>query len=198
VPPSQAQPVLRLRGITKRFGATVALDRVDLHVYRHEIHALMGENGAGKSTLMKILSGIVAPDAGAVELDGQTVRLTNVAHARALGIHLIHQELAIAANLTVLQNIYLGAEWRGRFGRLQQRPMAEQAQNILSTLGANFAVDAPSHTLSIAEQQQVEIARALVHKGRILIMDEPTSSLSEAETDSIFRKPLNFNVRAHN
>jgi len=114
------------------------------------------------------------------------VTIAGTAHARRLGINLIHQELAVAANLTVVQNIFLGSEYRRSFGRLHTQRMAEEAQTLLASLGAHFPVQALCDTLPIAEQQQVEIARALVHRGRILIMDEPTSSLSEAETDKLF------------
>jgi len=184
--PTAAIPILRLRAIDKHFGGTQALAGVDLTVRSHEVHAIMGENGAGKSTLMKILSGVIAPDAGEIILDGQTVTLTGTAQARQLGINLIHQELAIAANLTVTQNIFLGSERTDRYGRLRNQDMAHQAHTLLTSLSANFSVHALCGELSIAEQQQVEIARALVHQGRILIMDEPTSSLSEAETRSLF------------
>jgi len=179
-------PILRLRAIDKRFGSTRALTGVNLTVRSHEIHAIMGENGAGKSTLMKILSGVIAPDAGEITLDGKTVTITGTSQARRLGINLIHQELAIAANLTVVQNIFLGSERIGRYGRLRTHHMAAEAQTLLASLGANFSVHTPCGELSIAEQQQVEIARALAHQGRILIMDEPTSSLSEAETQTLF------------
>jgi len=182
-----ANPViLEMHGISKRFGATKALSDMHLIVRSHEIHALMGENGAGKSTLMKVLSGVYHPDTGTIKVDGKPVTINGPADARALGINLIYQELSVATNLTVAQNIFMGSEPRRGFGMVDEGEMNRQADDVLKRLGAPFKGATLAHHLSIAEQQQVEIARALVHKGRILIMDEPTAALSDRETEALF------------
>ncbi|MBK5124349.1 sugar ABC transporter ATP-binding protein [Burkholderia sp. R-69980] len=176
-----------MQGIEKRFGATRALRGVHLTVRSHEIHAIMGENGAGKSTLMKILSGVYTPDAGEILLDGQAIRIQSPGEARALGINLIYQELSVAPNMTVAQNVFMGNVPHARFGMVDEREMNRRTNAILTDLGARFDATEPVGTLSIAEQQQVEIARALVHDSRILIMDEPTAALSDRETEQLFR-----------
>lgn len=178
--------IFEMRGINKRFGATHALRDVQLTVRSHEIHAVMGENGAGKSTLMKILSGVYTPDSGETRLDGNPVAIDNPARARELGINLIYQELSIAPHMTVAQNAFMGSEPR-RWGMVDQREMVRRTEAILAQLGARFKADTLAGNLSIAEQQQVEIARALVHDSRILIMDEPTAALSDRETEHLFR-----------
>jgi len=179
--------IFEMRGINKRFGATHALRDVQLVVRSHEIHAVMGENGAGKSTLMKILSGVYTPDSGEVMLDGKPVKIDNPAQARDLGINLIYQELSIAPHMTVAQNAFMGSEPRRALGMVDQREMNRRTSEILSNLGARFSATTLAGNLSIAEQQQVEIARALVHDSRILIMDEPTAALSDRETEQLFR-----------
>jgi ribose transport system ATP-binding protein len=180
------QPVLEMTGIRKRFGAVKVLDGVTLRIYSGEVHALMGENGAGKSTLMKILAGVYQPDGGDIRVAGESVRITNPATARAHGINLIYQELSVAPNLTVAENIFMGAEPRNRFGLVDLKQMNRRAAEVLQTLGARFAPTTLASTLSIADQQQVEIARALIHKSRVLIMDEPTAALSDRETERLF------------
>ena len=152
-----------------------------------EIHAIMGENGAGKSTLMKILSGVYKPDAGELLLDGSPVTIANPAAARDLGINLIYQELSIVPHMTVAQNVFMGNEPRLRFGLVDERTMNRRTTEMLADLGARFTATTLAKTLSIAEQQQVEIGRALIHRGRILIMDEPTAALSDRETEQLFR-----------
>ena len=179
--------VLEMEGIKKHFGATRALDGVKLTVRSHEIHALMGENGAGKSTLMKVLSGVYQPDAGLIKVDGKPLTINKPADARAAGINLIYQELSVATNLTVAENVFMGSEPRGRWGMADIAEMNRRTEEVLRSLDAPFSATTPARTLSIAQQQQVEIARALVHKGRILIMDEPTAALSDRETEALFR-----------
>ena len=180
------QVVLEMEGISKSFGATRALNGVKLTVRSHEIHALMGENGAGKSTLMKVLSGVYQPDAGIIKVDGKPISITKPAEARAAGINLIYQELSVATNLTVAENVFMGSEPRTRWGVADTAEMNRRTEEILRLLDAPFAATTPARKLSIAQQQQVEIARALVHRGRILIMDEPTAALSDRETDALF------------
>ncbi|OWY29343.1 sugar ABC transporter ATP-binding protein [Herbaspirillum robiniae] len=179
-------PILQMSGICKAFGATRALVDMKLTVRPGEIHALMGENGAGKSTLMKVLSGVYAPDRGEILLDGKPVSLRDPGASRAAGINLIYQELAIAPNISVAANVFMGSELRTRLGLIDHAGMRRRTDAVLSQLGAGFRATDRAGRLSIAEQQQVEIARALVHRSRIVIMDEPTAALSERETEHLF------------
>ncbi|KAF0813819.1 Ribose import ATP-binding protein RbsA [Andreprevotia sp. IGB-42] len=179
--------ILEMSGISKRFGATRALSDMRLAIRAGEIHALMGENGAGKSTLMKILSGVYQPDSGQILLDGKPIAIKGPSDGRRAGINLIYQELSVSTNLTVAENVFMGSEPRGRFGLLDRSNMRMWTNDVLALLGAPFTADTHAGKLSIAEQQQVEIARALIHKGRILIMDEPTAALSDRETEHLFR-----------
>ncbi|HRZ53624.1 MAG TPA: ATP-binding cassette domain-containing protein, partial [Candidatus Contendobacter sp.] len=180
-------PALEMRGISKTFPGVKALDNVQLQAWTGEIHSLMGENGAGKSTLMKILSGAYTADPGGeIRIDGQLTPITGPKAARAAGIAIIYQELSLAPNLTVAENIYLGNEPK-QFGVLADRAtMRRETAKVLERLGAEFGPDTVVNTLSIAEQQQVEIARALHQRSHILIMDEPTTALSTRETDRLF------------
>ena len=180
------QPILTVRGVTKSFPGVRALKGVDLTVWPGEVHALVGENGAGKSTLMKILAGAQRPDGGEISLDGKPVHFHTPHQARAAGIGIIYQELTIAPNLTVAGNVFLGSEKR-RLGFLTDTAgMVRETQKVLDRLGARFKAAQRAAHLSIAEQQQVEIARALFYKSRILVMDEPTTALSDRETDRLF------------
>jgi len=182
-------PLLALAGITKRFGGTVALDGAEFDLRRGEVHALVGENGAGKSTLIKILGGIHRPDAGEVLVGGEPVEIRDVADADRLGIRLIHQELSLAPNLTVAENIFLGRE-PTRFGLLNRRRLFAEAEKLRDELHLPEIGDVRTLAgdLSVAQQQLVEIARALSVQARILILDEPTAALSEAETAALFAK----------
>lgn len=178
---------LSMRNVEKAFGATRALRGVSFEVAPGEVHTLIGENGAGKSTLMKILSGAHQADSGEIELDGKPYVPRGPLHARDQGIAMIYQELNLAPDLSVEENILLGEEPHG-FGfirRKERRSRAEQAINQLEHSG--ISMTAPVYQLSIAEQQLVEIARALIRKPRVLIMDEPTSSLTQVDVDRLFR-----------
>jgi ribose transport system ATP-binding protein len=178
---------LRVIGVSKSFGATRALRNVNFEIAPGEVHALIGENGAGKSTLMKILSGACRPDEGRIELEGQPFVPADPLHARRCGISMIYQELNLAPHLSVEENILLGEE-PTRFGWLQRGKRRELARAALGQLRhENIPLDAPVHTRSVAEQQIVEIARALVGRPRVLIMDEPTSSLTQADVENLFR-----------
>ncbi len=186
--PQPLQPALRLRmrDVCKTFGATRALNGVSLDVFAGEVHALIGENGAGKSTLMKILSGAHKPDSGSIELEGQAFAPRNPLHARDSGIAMIYQELTLAPHLTVSANIVLGREPR-RLGWLDPKQSRELARAALSELHhESINPDVKVGTLTIAEQQIVEIARALIGAPKVLIMDEPTSSLSQVDAENLF------------
>ncbi|MBD2199034.1 MULTISPECIES: sugar ABC transporter ATP-binding protein [Calothrix] len=184
-PPATASPVLEMRGIAKRFHGVPALQGVNLTIYPGEVHALMGENGAGKSTLMKILAGAYIADEGEIWINGKAVKITDPGTARQAGINLIYQELNVAPNLTVTENMFMGSELqKGQF--LDRKGMELEAQRVLDSLGASFAPTDIVGTLAIAEQQQVEIARALKDNSRILVMDEPTAALSDRETERLF------------
>jgi len=181
-------PILEMRGIGKRFPGVVALEGVNLEVYPGEVVALIGENGAGKSTLMKILGGVYQPDEGEILIEGERTRVLSVADANALRIGFIHQELNVLENLDVAGNIFLGREPRrggGLFSRIDRKKMYRDARVYLERLGMRVPVDTPLSRLSIARQQMVEIAKALSQDARILIMDEPTSSLTLSETERL-------------
>ena len=188
--PDPASPLLSLRGVTKRFGGVVALDRVDFDLHAGEIHALLGENGAGKSTLIKVLGGIVRPDAGNIELDGRPAEVRDPAEADRLGIRLIHQELSLAPNLSVAENILLGRE-PTRLGVLVDRGRLDAAAAALVAeldMPEIGPVRALVGGLSVARRQLVEIARALAVRARILVLDEPTASLSQHEAETLLSR----------
>jgi ribose transport system ATP-binding protein len=180
--------LLEVRGIRKHFPGVQALDGVSLHVEAGEVLAVVGENGAGKSTLMKILAGVHSPDQGEVLLDGKQVRFSGVADAQRRGIILIHQELNLAENLTVAGNLFLGRErvLGGFLGWLDQKSMDRESRRLLQRVGLDCQPGAIVDTLKPGQRQMVEIARALGMQARVLIMDEPTSSLTQTETDRLF------------
>lgn len=188
--PQPSRPLLEMRGISKSFPGVRALKDVRLTLYPGEVHSLMGENGAGKSTLMKILSGAYQADPGGeILVDGDAVTINGPIAARSLGMAVIYQELSLAPNLSVAENIYAGRELRrgkGTFSLVDRRAMERGCEKILTRLGATFSTTTLVGHLSIAEQQLVEIARAVHAKARILIMDEPTTPLSSRETDRLF------------
>ena len=175
-----------LSGVTKRFFNVVALEGVSFDVQYGEVHAVCGENGAGKSTLMKVMSGVYAPDDGSLSLDGESLRLASPREAQAHGIAMIHQELNLVPHLSVAENIYLGRE-PSRGWLVDRRKQRADAQGCLDRLGVGVSPDALVSSLSLAQQQMVEIAKALSMQARLLIMDEPTSSLTDAETTQLFR-----------
>ncbi len=175
-----------MTGIEKRFPGVHALRSAQFDLRTGEVHALMGENGAGKSTLMKIMSGIYQPDGGEILLDGRPVQISGPRAAQALGIGIIHQELALMNDLTVAQNIFIGREPRKSFGRLDDAALNRNAEEIFEGMKVRIDPRVDVRTLSVARQQMVEIAKALSHKSRLLIMDEPTAALNEAETNELF------------
>lgn len=178
--------VLKLTGISKFFGGVKALQNVHLEVKKGEIHALLGENGAGKSTLMKILSGVYQPDAGRIEIEGKTVQFSSPQAAKEAGIGIIFQEFSLVPYLTVAQNIFLGRELKTKFGTLDNKQMREVAQERLKSFGVRIEPNIVVNKLSIAQQQFVEITKAVTDKVTILILDEPTATLTPNEVTQLF------------
>jgi ribose transport system ATP-binding protein len=180
---------LRMVGITKRFPGVIALAGVGLDLRGGEVLSLMGENGAGKSTLMKVLGGAYPPDEGTIEIDGQPVVFRGVSDSKARGIALIHQELMLAPNVDIAGNIFMGNEKRlgGRFGPMDRRGMRKAAAALLQRVGLNLSPATPVSRLTAGQMQMVEIAKALSADARILIMDEPTSSLTAGESEQLFK-----------
>jgi len=183
--PADDRPVLEMVRVSKRFGATQALTDVSFDLRPGEIHALLGENGAGKSTLIKIMTGIVPPDEGEIRLDGQPVRVATSQEAQRLGVAAIYQEPMIFPDLSVAENIFIGHRNRGRI--VDRGRMAREAAAVLARLDVKLDVGEPARGLTLAEQQTVEIAKAISLDVRVLIMDEPTASLSAHEVRRLFR-----------
>ena len=179
-------PLLRLSGVSKRFGGVLAVDRVDLTVRAGTVHALLGENGAGKSTLIKMIAGVHEPDSGSIAVHGEPVRIRNTSAAESLGIATIHQELNLVPSMTVAENITLGRTPR-RFGLVNRKEMRRIAQQALDRVGLRIDLDAQVGTLGIAVQQLIEIAKALSVEARVLVLDEPTAALTGTETEQLFR-----------
>ncbi|WP_254216361.1 sugar ABC transporter ATP-binding protein [Tabrizicola sp. TH137] len=183
---AKGETVLAARNIAKSYGAIQALKGVNFDIHRGQVTTLFGENGAGKSTLMKILSGIVRPTSGQIILDGQPVILANANDARARGISIIHQELSLAPNLSVRDNIFMGREIPGTFG-VDYAEEERQVRRLMTELEEDIDPLTPVEDLRLGQQQIVEIARALSVDSRILIMDEPTSALSATEVEVLFK-----------
>ena len=179
-------PLLTMSGITKRFPGVVALSDVSIELHAGEVLSLVGENGAGKSTLMKILGGVHLPDQGEMRIDGEPVRLSGIGDAMARGIALIHQELMLAPNLDVAGNIFLGSEPLLPLGRLDKQRMNREASTLLGRIGLAVTPTTPLSRLTTGQMQMVEIAKALAMRARIIIMDEPTSSLTPVEAEKLF------------
>jgi len=181
-PSAASQPLLEMRGISKRFPGVIALDSVNLQIRPGEVVALVGENGAGKSTLMKILGGVYQPDGGEILFDGRPVRIQNVNDAIGLGIAFIHQELNVLENLDVAANVFLGREPVNALRLIDRRKIHADTEPYLKRLGLDISTRTRLDQLSLAHQQMVEIAKALSLNARLIIMDEPTSSLTLSET----------------
>ena len=181
-----SQPIVELIDISKQFGAIHALSHAQLELYPGEVHALLGENGAGKSTLVKILGGIHRPDTGEVKIGGAPVDLHNPAQSQHLGVAVIHQEPTLFPDLNVAENIYMGRHPRDRFGRVNWAQMYRDVEHLLVSLDVHFSVTTPAKGLSVADQQFVEIAKALSLNTRVLVMDEPTAALSAPEVEKLF------------
>jgi ribose transport system ATP-binding protein len=184
--PQGHPPILELQGITKAFGGVEALRGVDFALSAGEIHGLVGENGAGKSTLMKIIAGVHPEFSGRFLLDGRETRFRSARDARAAGIAMVHQELSVAPDLTVAENVFLGNQPTNRFGLVQWRRMAREAGEQLARFGIDVDPLARLGDLPIGLQQLIEIARVLFSGARIIILDEPTSALSPPEVERLF------------
>jgi rhamnose transport system ATP-binding protein len=180
------KPIVELSGITKRFDAVQALRGVELTLVPGEVHALVGENGAGKSTLVKILAGIYQPDAGEITYDGKPVTIHSPLDAREKGIVVIHQHPSLFPDLDVAENMFMGRHPTSSIGRIDWRDLRARVQEALDSLGVGFTATTPVQALSVADRQLVEIAKALTLDAQVLIMDEPTASLSSREVDRLF------------
>jgi ribose transport system ATP-binding protein/rhamnose transport system ATP-binding protein len=183
---SAAPPFVVVREIAKSFGGAQALKGVSLDIMPGEVHGLVGANGAGKSTLIRILAGLVQPDAGSIEIDGSPVAIETPHRATELGMNFIHQELAFIPGMTVLQNIMLGIPKRSRFGLVDWRAIAQDVAPIAKRVGITAPLGANVKGLSTAENWLINICRALIRKARLIVMDEPTASLSASESERLF------------
>lgn len=180
--------LLEAKGVSKSFGGVKVLSPCSLCLQPGEVHALMGENGAGKSTLMKIIAGVLTPDSGEVRVDSSVLRPGSAQAALQAGVALIHQELLPVPNLSVAENIFLGHEpVKNRLGWIDRPEMRRRSRELLDSLGLNVPPGRAMRSLNLAEMQIVEIAKALAHDARVILMDEPTSALSEREAEALFR-----------
>ena len=181
-----ADVILTMKGIDKSYPGVHALDHVDLEVRKGEVHALMGENGAGKSTLMKVLTGIYHKDAGTITYEGKEVEFTNPREAQDAGIVIVHQELNMMGHLTVAQNIFIGREYMN--GKLiDDKKMNEEAKKLFDQLGINIDPKETMSRLTVGKQQMCEIAKAISHDAKVIIFDEPSAALTEAEIEELFK-----------
>jgi ribose transport system ATP-binding protein len=178
-------PVIRLRGVSKEFPGVLAVDRVDLEILPGEIHAVAGENGAGKSTLMKLLSQVERPTTGEVEISGETVAFRGPGYAQSLGVAMVYQEFALASHLSVAENLFLGRE-PVRAGFINRGREKEEAMELLERVGLEVDPGRLVSSLTVAQQQRVEIAKALAIDAKVVIMDEPTATLAEKEIEELF------------
>lgn len=178
--------LLQMKNVNKQFPGVYALKDVNFELEKGEVHALLGENGAGKSTLMKVLGGIYSIDKGEIYIDGQEIEVKSVKDAQAFGISIIHQELVLVPYMTVAENIYLGRELTGNAGLVDKKAMIREAQKLLDSFELKIKASSLVTKLTVAEQQMVEIIKAISFNAKILVMDEPTSSLTEKEVDFLF------------
>ena len=178
--------ILEMIDIKKSFSGIYALSGINFSLEMGEVHALLGENGAGKSTLIKVLGGIYKPDSGTIKINGQEVEINGVSDAQEKGIGIIHQEIVLVPYLTVAQNLFLGREIKTKFGTVDMRETNRRAGEMLANLGVNIHPDTLVESLTIAQQQMVEIAKALMVNAKVIIMDEPTAALTQSETRVLF------------
>ncbi|MDX6295649.1 MAG: rhamnose transport system ATP-binding protein [Kribbellaceae bacterium] len=179
-------PLLQVREVSKSFGAVAAVQNVSFDLYGGEAHALVGENGAGKSTIVKMLAGVHRPDSGTLEIDGTPVELNTPADAKAAGIAVIYQEPTLFPDLSVAENIAMGRQPLGRLNTIDRTAMSRQAGQLFARLGVSIDPSRPARGLSIADQQLVEIAKALSAEARVVVMDEPTAALTGVEVERLF------------
>lgn len=195
--PSADKIILEVENVSKRFPGVTALDNVSFNLRKSEVHALVGENGAGKTTLMKILSGVYQADSGTIRYKGQAVVFRDVLEAQQAGIGIIHQELNLIPHLTVAANIFIGREPRTRFGTLDEKKMNADTIALLGRLHVHIDPRITVNKLPVSKQQMVEIAKALSIDTEVLIMDEPTSALTESEIDELFAVIHKLRDRGH-
>ena len=181
-----AELLLQMKNIHKKFPGVYALQHVDFDLKSGEVHALLGENGAGKSTLIKVLGGIYRAEEGKIVIQGKETLINSVADARETGISIIHQEIMLVPNMTIAENIFMGREPTTRLGGVNYRRMNTEAQALIDGFGMNINASRKVATLSIAQQQMVEIVKAISAKAKIVVMDEPTSSLTDTEVEHLF------------
>ncbi len=184
----QSEYIFEMNGIVKAFGSNVVLNDVSISVKPGEVRALMGENGAGKSTLMKILGGIYSADAGTISIGGEQVTINKVDDARQFGVSFIHQEITNIQSMTIAENLFLGREPKNKLGLVDYKRMHAEAKKALQVLELDMDTHSLIQGLSVAQQQMLEIARAIGENAKILIMDEPTASLSTSEVDNLFKQ----------
>lgn len=185
---AKIMPLLEMKNVSKFFPGVKALEDVKLEAYSGEVLALLGENGAGKSTLMKILSGVYHKDAGSIIIEGSEVEIKGIKDAEKHGIAIIHQELSLLPNLNIWENIFLGNEgFDGITRRINKKELKEKSESLLKDIGFNIDVDTLVKDLNVGEKQLIEIAKALSKNSKIIIMDEPTTALTDVETDNLFK-----------
>ena len=184
--PESDQKIIHVKDLNKSFSGIKALDNIQFDLYPGEVHALMGENGAGKSTFMKILMGLILPDSGSINFNGEFIENMDVHKMLKKGISMIHQEILMVPELTVAQNIFLGKEFKQRFW-LDEQEIDKKSEEILNLIGLNLNVQTKAKQLSIAEMQLIEIAKAISNHAKVIIMDEPTSALSDKECELLFK-----------
>src|ERR1700694_4237251 len=185
-PEQPAVPRLEMRGITKHYPGVVANDHIDLDLRRGEIHALLGENGAGKTTLMNILYGLAVPDEGQILIDGAPIRIAGPADAIARGIEMVHQHFMLIPVLSVAENVILGSETMANPVFLDRREASRRIRELAGRFGFELDPDAKIESLSVGQQQRVEILKMLYRDAQILVLDEPTAVLTPSETEEIF------------
>lgn len=178
--------ILTMKGIDKSFPGVRALDNVDFEVRKGEVHALMGENGAGKSTLMKVLTGIYKKDSGTITYEGKDIEFHNTREAQSAGVVIVHQELNMLGHLTVAQNIFIGREFKKGI-RIDDKKMNEEAQKLFNKLNIDIDPNETMNNLTVGKQQMCEIAKAISHDAKIIIFDEPSAALTEAEIEELFK-----------
>ena len=180
------QVLLRMKNIRKTFPGVLALDNIDFELESGEIHGMLGENGAGKSTLINVLGGIYIPDRGEIIINGQKTQINGVKDAQEAGIAVIHQELVLVPHMSIAENVFLGREIKSPAGLVDKKRMERESVEILKRVGLEISPSVPVRSLSVAQQQMVEIAKALSLNARILVMDEPSSSLTDSEVERMF------------